>query len=97
MQHNLMPRRNFLQGTALAGMGLVVAGRVDRSAWAADAPKPKTANPGVITVAMNGDMPMTSVKDGKIIGTDGEMIAAIAQRLGLGMPSSWSGRPPSNW
>ena len=46
---------------------------------------------------MNGDMPMTSVKDGKIIGTDGEMIAAIAQRLGLGIrPSSWSGRPRSN-
>jgi ABC-type amino acid transport substrate-binding protein len=28
-------------------------------------------------------MPMTSVKDGKLIGTDGEMIVAIAQKLGL--------------
>jgi len=80
-----MPRRIFLKCTALAGLGLAVAGRLNRTAWAADAPKLKTANPGVITVAMNGDMPMTSVKDGKIIGTDGEMIAAIAQRLGLGI------------
>lgn len=52
-----------------------------------------TVNPGVITVAMNGDMPMTGIKDGKLIGTDGEMITAIAERLGLGVKPSlmeWS-------
>ena len=32
---------------------------------------------------MNGDMPMTSIKAGKMIGTDGDMITAIAQELGL--------------
>ena len=37
----------------------------------------------MLTVAINGDMPMTSVKDGKLIGTDGEMIVVIAQKLGL--------------
>ena len=47
----------------------------------------------MLTVAINGDMPMTSVKDGKLIGTDGEMIATIAQKLGLGSSPSqmeWS-------
>jgi polar amino acid transport system substrate-binding protein len=43
----------------------------------------KTVKPGIITVAMNGDMPMTNVVDGKLIGTDGEMINVIAKQLGL--------------
>jgi polar amino acid transport system substrate-binding protein len=43
----------------------------------------KTVKPSTITVAMNGDMPMTNVADGKLIGTDGEMITAIARQLGL--------------
>ena len=44
---------------------------------------PKTIEPGKLTVGINGDMPMTSVKDGKLIGTDGELLAAIAGKLGL--------------
>ena len=43
----------------------------------------KTVEAGFLTVAIAGDMPMTSVKDGQLIGTDGEMITAIAERLGL--------------
>jgi polar amino acid transport system substrate-binding protein len=54
-----------------------------RSARAVDTPAFKTVAPGMLTIAMNGDMPMTSVKDGKLVGTDGEMIATIAARLGL--------------
>lgn len=42
-----------------------------------------TLEPGKLTVAFNGDMPMTSLQDGKLIGTDGEMIATIAENLGL--------------
>ena len=42
----------------------------------------KTITPGKLTVGFNGDMPMTSLKDGKLIGTDGELIAKIAERLG---------------
>ena len=42
-----------------------------------------TIEPGKLTVAFNGDMPMTSLKDGKLIGTDGEMISQIASNLGL--------------
>lgn len=43
----------------------------------------QTLQSGKLTVAFNGDMPMTSLKDGQLIGTDGEMITLIAERLGL--------------
>src|SRR5579885_520842 len=44
---------------------------------------PKTLEAGVLNVGLNGDMPMTSVKDGKLIGSDGEIMTLIAERLGL--------------
>jgi ABC-type amino acid transport substrate-binding protein len=44
-----------------------------------------TIEPGKLTVAFNGDMPMTSLKDGQLVGTDGEMISQIAKDLGLQM------------
>jgi polar amino acid transport system substrate-binding protein len=72
-------RRAFLLGTAAGGTALGALG--SRTVLAA--PSFKTVSPGVLTVAINGDMPMTSVKDGKLIGTDGEMISLIAQKLGL--------------
>lgn len=49
----------------------------------ASAAPPKTIEPGKLTVGFNGDMPMTSFKDGKLIGTDGELLAKIAADLGL--------------
>ena len=54
----------------------------------------KTITPGKLTVGFNGDMPMTSLKDGKLIGTDGELIAKLAERLGLQIEPKqmeWSG------
>lgn len=42
-----------------------------------------TIEDGSLTVAFNGDMPMTSLQDGQLIGTDGEMISLIADNLGL--------------
>src|SRR6185503_3536770 len=42
-----------------------------------------TIESGKLNVAFNGDMPMTSLKDGQLIGSDGEMIAQIASNLGL--------------
>ena len=50
---------------------------------AAQAEPPKTMDPGKLHVALNGDMPMTELKDGKLIGTDGELMVLIAERLGL--------------
>jgi ABC-type amino acid transport substrate-binding protein len=70
-------RRRFIGGIAAASLlGLPRPSLGQKTEF-------KTVKPGTITVAMNGDMPMTSVKDGKLIGTDGEMIAAIAKRLDL--------------
>jgi len=42
-----------------------------------------TLEAGKLNVAFNGDMPMTSLADGQMIGSDGKMIAAIAETLGL--------------
>ncbi|MDF3039195.1 MAG: transporter substrate-binding protein [Thermomicrobiales bacterium] len=42
-----------------------------------------TIEPGKLIVGFNGDMPMTSLQDGQLIGTDGKMIAKIAADLGL--------------
>jgi L-cystine transport system substrate-binding protein len=39
--------------------------------------------PGRLIVAFTGDMPMTSLRDERLIGSDGEMIAIIAESLGL--------------
>src|ERR1700743_1960682 len=43
----------------------------------------KTVAPGTLPIGFNGDMPMTSFKDGQLIGTDGALLAEIAQHLGL--------------
>ncbi len=70
-------RRGFLAGAATASLlGIPRASHAEKFSF-------KTVTPGTITVAMNGDMPMTSVQDGKLIGTDGEMINVIAAKLGL--------------
>jgi ABC-type amino acid transport substrate-binding protein len=85
-------RRTLLTGTVAAGVSLGAVGRLFERSVAA-APAFRTVNRGVITVAMNGDMPMTSIENGKLIGTDGEMITAIANKLGLGVRPSlmeWS-------
>jgi polar amino acid transport system substrate-binding protein len=42
-----------------------------------------TIAPGTLTVAFTGDMPMSSLQDGQLRGTDGEMISLIAGNLGL--------------
>ena len=81
-------RRSFVAGMFAVGGGAALL----RSARA-EAPQFKTVTPGTLTVAINGDMPMTSVKDGKLIGTDGEMISVIGQKLGLNVKPSlmeWS-------
>jgi L-cystine transport system substrate-binding protein len=42
-----------------------------------------TIEPRKLHAAFNGDMPMTALRHGKLVGTDGEMISRIAERLGL--------------
>jgi len=64
---------------------------IRRSAQAA--PTFKTVSPGVITIANSGEMPMIAEENGKLIGSDAEIIEGIAKRLGLGVKSAqmeWS-------
>lgn len=79
-------RRGFMVGVGAAALS---ASR--RHAVAA--PSFKTVEPGVLTIANSNEMPMISVENGQIIGSDGEMIATIGRKLGLGVKSAqmeWS-------
>ncbi|HLI13882.1 MAG TPA: transporter substrate-binding domain-containing protein [Alphaproteobacteria bacterium] len=79
-----MSRRSLLRRTAGIGAGALAASFLGARAHAA-APKFKTVESGFITIAMSGTMPVTGIKDGQIIGSDAEMIVAIAGHLGLGV------------
>jgi cystine transport system substrate-binding protein len=70
-------RRGLLKLTAAASIATAM------TFSGANAEPPKTIEPGKLTVGINGDMPMTSIKDGKLIGTDAALLAQIAERLGL--------------
>jgi ABC-type amino acid transport substrate-binding protein len=43
----------------------------------------KTLESGKLTIGMNGDMPMTQLKDGQLGGTDGELMVYVAKEIGL--------------
>lgn len=43
----------------------------------------KTIEAGKLTIGMNGDMPMTQLKDGTLGGTDGEIMTWVAGQIGL--------------
>ncbi|MCO5091241.1 ABC transporter substrate-binding protein [Bosea sp. (in: a-proteobacteria)] len=75
-----LSRRNMLQ---LGAGALGAASGLAPFAVGAQAPALKTVKPGVLTAACTGDMPLTSLRDGKPIGTDLEMLGRIAERLGL--------------
>lgn len=67
------------------GAGIAAGTMMGSRAFALEKPKLKTVNEGVITIAMSGTMPVTGLKDGKITGSDAEMVVAIAEKLGLGV------------
>src|SRR4051794_33418131 len=79
-------RRGFIAGTGAA----LVAGK-SRRALAATAFK--TVEPGVLTIANSNEMPMIAMEGGKLIGSDAEILAEIAAKMGLGVKSAqmeWS-------
>ena len=61
----------------------VVAEAAPAVAEAAPVAAIKTIEPGKLIIGMNGDMPMTQLKDGKLGGTDGELMIYVANKLGL--------------
>jgi cystine transport system substrate-binding protein len=63
---------------ATAGFGFTIA-----CIAAANAEPVKTLEPGKLNIGMNGDMPMTQLKDGQLGGTDGELLAYVAKKIGL--------------
>ena len=85
MLSSLIKRRGLMLGAGAAALG-------GRRAVAA-APTFRTVTPGVLTVANSGEMPMVGIEGDKMIGSDAEMIGAIAAKLGLGLKSAlmeWS-------
>ena len=68
-------RAAYLMASLVAAAGL--------AASTASADPPKTIEPGKLNIAMNGDMPMTQLKDGVLSGTDGALMTMIAKQLGL--------------
>jgi L-cystine transport system substrate-binding protein len=75
----------MMQRGIVRGVGALCAGfaAVVVALSGASAAPPKTIEPGKLHVALNGDMPMTGLEDGRLIGTDGELMVLIAERLGL--------------
>jgi polar amino acid transport system substrate-binding protein len=70
-------RRKFLAG------GVAAATIVGLHSRLGSAQEIKTIEAGKLTIGMNGDMPMTQIKDGKLSGTDGELMVYVAEKLGL--------------
>ncbi|MFO1149957.1 MAG: ABC transporter substrate-binding protein [Alsobacter sp.] len=67
----------------LGALALAAAMTLGLGAGPSAAQPPKTIEPGKLTIGFNGDMPMTGLKDGKLIGTDGALLAQFAADLGL--------------
>jgi L-cystine transport system substrate-binding protein len=67
-----------LKATLVASALCLFLGAAPASAQAIE-----TLVPGTLTIGMLGDMPMTGLKDGKVIGTDGALAVKIAETLGL--------------
>lgn len=70
------------KGLRTIGKALMIMSALGVGAALAQA-EVKTIEAGKLTVGFNGDMPMTSYKDGKLVGTDGELLAVLAEKLGL--------------
>ena len=79
-------RRGFM-----VGIGATLLAASGRSTLAA--PSFKTVEPSILTLANSNEMPMIAMEDGKLVGSDAEIIATIAAKLGLGVKSAqmeWS-------
>ncbi|MBD9375484.1 amino acid ABC transporter substrate-binding protein [Rhizobium sp. ARZ01] len=78
----------------IGGTIALLAGLNPALSPAADTSKYKLVEPGMLSVAITGDMPGLVVRDGKLVGYDGEILQIAADRLGLSVkpvPMEWSG------
>jgi polar amino acid transport system substrate-binding protein len=67
----------------VAAAATQVAAAVPTAPAAAAGGEIKTIKPGVLTVAIDNDMPYCKDEGGKLIGADGEILGEIATRLNL--------------
>lgn len=68
-------------GSLAVALGALVCTAAVQPTAAADL---ETVEPGKLIVALNGDMPGTSIgEDGKLIGLDGELMQWVGEQLGL--------------
>ena len=85
-----MPTPRLCRRGVMAGAGAtLLALRPARAA----APQFRTVEPGAITVANSGEMPMVGFEGDRMIGSDAEMLEAVAAKLGLRVKSAlmeWS-------
>ncbi len=73
-----------LGAAAVFGLGLGWLA-VAPTAWAESF---ETLTPGVLKVAIEPYMPYTALKDGKLVGLDSDILAAVADKLGLKIETS---------
>ena len=53
----------------------------------------ETLQPGILQVAIEPYMPYTALKDGKLVGLDSDILAAVASKLGLKIETSMTDFP----
>ena len=68
---------------AVAALALTTAFTTGLWAAQADAQELELVEPGKLTVAFNGDMPGTSLENGRLVGLDGELMQLVVEGLGL--------------
>jgi polar amino acid transport system substrate-binding protein len=78
IDRNLCSRRRLL-GTGLAAAAALSGFRTSPARAAGF----QLVNPGALTVAALGELPASGLDNGKLIGTDGEIMSAIAAKLGI--------------
>ena len=69
--------------TLAAWTAAIAAGGIALAVSSAFAAEVKTLEAGKLTIGMNGDMPMTQLKDGALGGSDGEVMGYVAKQIGL--------------
>jgi ABC-type amino acid transport substrate-binding protein len=83
-RNTTLSRRTVLKATGYGALASLGAGLFGAAPAARAAMQPiKTLRPGYLTAACLGDMPLASVRDGKLVGTDFDMLQLIAERLEL--------------
>ncbi|AYD00652.1 ABC transporter substrate-binding protein [Neorhizobium sp. NCHU2750] len=86
-----MCKRYFPRSSVMSILALMALQCLTSATNAADY---KLVEPGTLSVAITGDMPGLVVKDGRLVGYDGEILQIAAEHLGLKIkpvPMEWSG------